>query len=385
MPPFLIMYRKGDKVRLKKYVERPFGWDKEMMKYGGTEVVIKRIRREENHFYIEDDPRGWVFWFHDIDEVIEKFIPPPRDTTGMILSTDGVIPIAKEVFGEERVFFTDEANVIVIHFPELRITNSKKQSHDIKDLFVKFKFRWINNDDGDDDSVLFVGMTGTRSTFTFAEYYSGYCHSHLPGTCSGWGIFCTGSSAFQIIRSNLQLSASVDDFYMLFYSLEKYLTWESLEGGPHIRMESIRYGGSVSTEALQDELKKIAQDIPIDSIGYNNGIYVMMTDEIYDYFDKHSTIRRNNSIREEDIDKAVRSFNRDICGNRGEYLIFKDAQFPFRIIKGGNEEEEKGRIEKDIVQRYIDIINENGKIFNKKLAYERAKRNQTTFGEVGVI
>ena len=64
---------------------------------------------------------------------------------------------------------------IVIHFPEIRITNSKDMSHTIRDLYVKLMPTSTTSGMG------FHDFQGKRMSATPEEIRANYKHSHLPG------------------------------------------------------------------------------------------------------------------------------------------------------------------------------------------------------------
>jgi hypothetical protein len=142
---------------------------------------------------------------------------------------------------------------IVIHFPEVNITNSRKGSHDIKDLYVKFKVR----SNGD----LMYGMEGVRTEVTEEEYHSRYFHSHLRGFDAGFigfSPFCLGVGEITQVLSLLGHGFSEENFTLLCIHLKNYIKWESLEGNPHMNLANIgNSGGSSLGTLVPTTLKKI--------------------------------------------------------------------------------------------------------------------------------
>ena len=148
----------------------------------------------------------------------------------------------KEYFGENRVDIIEPIDThtytkVYIWFPKETISNSKGQKHTIYDLYIKVKFV---------DSR-FVDMRTIRTSFTLAELHSGYSHSHSPAepcvhtgasicTYTGERSCCLGTGPLsqllgQTVDSNVLMSLCI--------YIEKWVRWESLEGGPYIRMEKI--------------------------------------------------------------------------------------------------------------------------------------------------
>ena len=159
----------------------------------------------------------------------------------------------KDYFGENRVDIIETTNTgtsVYIWFPKETISNSKGQKHTIYDLYIKVEFI---------DSK-FVDMKTIRTSFTLAELSSGYSHSHSPSEsyvqdatickyteerscCLGTGPL--GQLMGDYIDSNILMSLCI--------YIEKWVRWESLEGGPYIRMEKIGNRG-LEVASLPSEL-----------------------------------------------------------------------------------------------------------------------------------
>lgn len=162
----------------------------------------------------------------------------------------------KDYFGENRVDIIETIDTqtyteVYIWFPKETISNSKGQKHTIYDLYIKIDF--VNS--------RFVDMRTIRTSFTLAELHSGYSHSHSPAE----PCVHTGASIYTYIRARScclgtgplgQLMGDYIDSNILMslcIYIEKWVRWESLEGGPYIRMEKI---GNIGLEvaSLPDEL-----------------------------------------------------------------------------------------------------------------------------------
>ena len=149
----------------------------------------------------------------------------------------------KEYFGENRVDIIETIDTrtctnVYIWFPKETISNAKDQNHTIYDLYIEVKFL---------DSS-FVDMRTIRTSFTLAELYSGYSHSHSPSkpyvhtntttvrTYTGGRFCCLGTGPLsQLIGKTVDSNALMS----LCIYIEKWVRWESLEGGPYSRMEQI--------------------------------------------------------------------------------------------------------------------------------------------------
>ena len=134
---------------------------------------------------------------------------------------------------------------IVLHFPEIEIKNSKGRSHIIKDFFVRASFSAARG-----TNLTINEVEGGRSTLTYAEYSSDYCHSHLSTrlkesrTLSSsvyFASFCLGSGSINEILSDINCEGFTEERVQRFL-LELYLlvSWESLDGGPYRYIGDIR-------------------------------------------------------------------------------------------------------------------------------------------------
>tara|TARA_R110000744_G_scaffold15480_5_gene43080 strand:- start:8569 stop:9723 length:1155 start_codon:yes stop_codon:yes gene_type:complete len=133
---------------------------------------------------------------------------------------------------------------ITIHFPELHLDNSRDDKHTIYDLYVRMCF---------DDSMNHLrGWWGSRGTLTYAEYQSGYAHSHLSSSSVQRGArkmtkfteFCLGDGPISNLVYGLSGGWGIEDFKSSLLYLHTYVVWESLEGGPYHKMVNIRVSSS---------------------------------------------------------------------------------------------------------------------------------------------
>jgi hypothetical protein len=123
---------------------------------------------------------------------------------------------------------------IIIHFPEITIKNSKGKSRKIYDLYVKFNVGL--------DFKIKENLMGIATTFEEDALNSSYHHSHLPsGKYTDFKSFCLGSDTPINLLFHKMKSNAFDEgtFKMLLYTIREYVSWESLEGGPHVRMSNV--------------------------------------------------------------------------------------------------------------------------------------------------
>lgn len=125
--------------------------------------------------------------------------------------------------------------VIIVHFPHVVIENEDGRKHEANNFYIKIPLT--------KDAKFCGNFLVKRTTFTKNELQIGYMHSHCPSsTCDpdrDWTTSCLGSGP--IIRTESRLSSVCDlDVWMLFCNeLERYISVESLSGGPYIRMSQI--------------------------------------------------------------------------------------------------------------------------------------------------
>lgn len=166
-----------------------------------------------------------------------------------------------------RVCLDNEVYELLIHMPEVKISNSDKRHIIIKDMFLKLSFN---------AKIEHIGrLYGTRLSRSYNEQRSNYVHSHLPGTGDfRWQSFCLGGGETKTSELILGLSAdrwNPDNLRSLLILLYGFTSWESLEGGPHIRMASInsqnnRSLPNLNTETLNNYYKQFIRngyDIPL--------------------------------------------------------------------------------------------------------------------------
>lgn len=161
---------------------------------------------------------------------------------------------------------------VYIHFPEIVITNSRHQTWTIKDLYIRF---------GVSHRMTIHDMRGFRATKTPMEYKYSYSHSHMH-TTNGWSSFCLGTTVLDTLMAEIRVEYDELKIALFLQSLNDYLSWESLEGGPHISMDSIlaperggeapRFDGPMARPIYEDFLArkpKVMYSIQVDGVTGN--------------------------------------------------------------------------------------------------------------------
>lgn len=164
-----------------------------------------------------------------------------------------ICKVARECYPEERLWLdTHENNIgisyaitrlltVVIHYPELTITDDNNYTHVIRELYIEVTF-WIQTNESGHISRFKVTPKGTRGEVNQYEANSNYCHSHMnyDSDDKPWQEFCLGETDLQdiILEMEIQgrdgkLKDAEDMCFALFSALDAYLCVESREGVPY--------------------------------------------------------------------------------------------------------------------------------------------------------
>lgn len=193
------------------------------------------------------------FEYNDILAIKKYYI----STFNLIKTTcERIKDIIGSVYDEDHydILFYDDLHgnlnfMIIVKHDNLTLTNSIEQSKFIGTLFTHFYGVVIN----EGRIYMNVFMTGTRSTYNYKDIMSDYVHSHLPPDSSrNFNTFCLGSGndIFSGIRDNHRgynmtsyYEANELELEGIMLALQEYVKWESLEGGPHKKIESVNLLG----------------------------------------------------------------------------------------------------------------------------------------------
>lgn len=122
---------------------------------------------------------------------------------------------------------------IVVHFPEVTITNENNKSIIIQDLYAKVCINGLGN--------LCSGPLFNRATYPYVQLVRGYMHSHINGivTDDRFTSSCLGSGPINRTINSLRLECEEGLWKLYCIELEKYVHVESLHGGPYHRLENV--------------------------------------------------------------------------------------------------------------------------------------------------
>jgi len=245
---------------------------------------------------------------------------------------------------------------IMIHFPEIIIHNDNEGEHTIKDLYVRIpiEVNWRA-----DSSIrrppfppVFNTIQGTRSTVSVAELESQYLHSHLPSMIMSRGLsmnfneFCTGVGDIVHATSLLNNMYTKEGLELLLLEIDPFVRWESLEGGPHIRMESIALKDYTVNEPaitdciglynkLLDSIKYY--DFPLElNWRFQNGRYEIIDDSTFeDYFRRRLAPYVSNTTFFLNKDEkgeyyAPPSYNESVTRESENWIPFRNNKIRFK-------------------------------------------------------
>ena len=206
--------------------------------------------------------------------------------------------LAFEVKEEEDCFnFSPYFKVL---YPEIEITNTNKEKHTIKNLVVVFPLKW--------DSLLrkwqIEDMRGLRLTLSYLELNKSYSHSHLSFSSLTSNFksmtsskFCLGSSTLgmSIAEYNTESNKEQSNLVLegILYTLDTYVTWESLEGVPHNYIRNLLpFGGTPVSDSNLDShslrvvnfLKENKIPLALDYGVMNDSIFIKNSLENAEFF-----------------------------------------------------------------------------------------------------
>lgn len=146
----------------------------------------------------------------------------------------------KIILGENTAF------PIIIHFPNVRVSNESNKYVDIQDLYARVVI--------DINGLLLEKFKLNRTTFPYSHFKAGYVHSHMPridiSDIGCWDYPCLGSGPIKRTQNTLITTYDLDRWGLFAFELSKYVTIESVNGGPYIRLEQIGRGDII--EGLQN-------------------------------------------------------------------------------------------------------------------------------------
>jgi hypothetical protein len=161
------------------------------------------------------------------------------------------------LYGEERFQLKTINNntlQLIIHYPEITITNSFGLTRKLMDIFIKYEFTTQSG------YAKLYNIEYLRTTFTSEEVFYRYSFSHVscfPGY-TFTSAFCFGETEFSKQITKLrQIVSDENSLYQLFLGFDKYLQWESIEGRPYKYLKdvkSVRYNSFHPNESQNNTM-----------------------------------------------------------------------------------------------------------------------------------
>ena len=131
---------------------------------------------------------------------------------------------------------------ILIWWPHVTVSNENNRSIDIYDLYARIPIDIKGRIPYEQP-----GFELMRTTFTYVQYHCGYVHSHLRtrGSEIHFDSPCLGSGPIKNTIGSLRNDFDMYLWMLFCHELSLYVTVESLNGGPYIKLETVRYSNTL--------------------------------------------------------------------------------------------------------------------------------------------
>ena len=265
----------------------------------------ERSRLQDQEVQLVDDSESLSDEMESLDEFVKETIEENSNKkTEKEDVEETIAEIAENVFPENSFYTTNRETFVssincesipyshsylIIRFPEFNIKNRNKRSHKIKNLFVVCCFNICNEGKISMNNQIY----GNRSEYTSAEFKSKYRHSHL--STSGFKkftYFCLGEgTSMSTALAELNMNFCPERFELFLHLLNSYVRYESLEGGPFIKMERITLESSTTEPTVDVDVERIEylslisedldNDLPIYFDSFKNRYAFNCCDESY--------------------------------------------------------------------------------------------------------
>ena len=283
-----------------------------------------------------------------VPESVANFFKESIDKA--VISTKTLINKFEEIFKEYyKENFYKKNDQYYIHYPYVKISNSSGREHDIYDLFVRIGIREY-------DGYISLYFQGSRITLSDLEIRATYMHSHLPGSSSygQFNDFCLGEGHLNSYRN----VSSEEMLMTLPSSLDRYVEWESLEGGPYRKIIDVKNQAghitarnqSIPEILIETSLKKAILSEKVElNISENNISFNVKSSYIPDL---HMIKLNNVYIRPENCPKPEKNNEQDfvinIVNTEGLVLIRMSdgtrCKFPYKNLQKKSSSNEKAEV-----------------------------------------
>lgn len=199
------------------------------------ESVPEIIREhKEKGYFMENILRIYDVFkeFFGEERVDLRIVEPPIDAFTRQLSEESIKEGVTEII---RCWDALLCPFILVYFPRVKVTNEHGNFVYITELYVKVRLAVPG-------VLSTIGMN--RAEYTLDQFYSDYMHSHICGIPTGdferFETPCLGAGPIQGTSHILRSKVCTNEEWMLFcYELSKFVTVESLSGGPYRKLERI--------------------------------------------------------------------------------------------------------------------------------------------------
>lgn len=200
-----------------------------------------------------------------------------------------------------------------ILYPEVKIENARRESHNIKNLIVYLDFLCL------EQGITFNDLSMDRATYSYDEFSCSYLHSHARfsiGTLSKYislnnsktdsrSTVCMGNGIVKKFLYKQDKINTKEDFEFLILNIQDLVKWESIDGVPYSYISEI-----------------VSFSKKTDIITYNN-LYDKYPIKIEDFlFDTTRYAIRNNKV-EVIIDNIFISNIKEIIFEKYENLVYE--------------------------------------------------------------
>jgi hypothetical protein len=183
---------------------------------------IKLVRQKFIERFIEVEQ-----FVKRLNEIVSKALPPDEFDIFYVFGRP-----SNDIFSRLTSTYC-----LLMKFSNVTITNSIEMKHEIEELMVTTQG---NHYQGMVHKMI-GGLSGMRMAFTPEDARANYRHSHLTSGLSNFTSFCTGGVSYSSMDREELNEFEVHEIIFRIYN---FIQWESLEGGPHYKMENIKNFGS---------------------------------------------------------------------------------------------------------------------------------------------
>jgi len=275
---------------------------------------------------------------------------------------------------------------IIIHYPDFIISNKNGTTHPIKDLYVRFSVELKT-----DGKIYLSKIQGIRGTMTPMEISYGYIQSHLhpyygSDHVVNWQPFCLGKAPVELTRMVFNGEFNLDTFELFLYSIETFIKWESLDGGPYRQIGEMDYKRKDtsnfwnSTERVEGVFKEYILDrdrieLLKNSIRLVDDLPVMIVDEslhtsLVPVLPTSALVTRDSNGNDkygvkETPEQVVLDTKLKIEQNNDPLLYFRSEPIYFKLGEWSVEEDSKKKAKQYVSRKFITTLK---KVVDDKLS-----------------